>query len=781
MFRKQRSRSLIQHEPSIASAMSQPHSHPTLSARRILVRGTVQGVGFRPFIYRLAARHHVSGWVRNSEAGVDIHAEGNPRALDTFLADLNRTPPPAAAIVQLCVRSTEPEGCRGFEIRPSGHVSAPTVRISPDLPVCDDCLAELDDPADRRFQYAYINCTNCGPRYSIIASLPYDRCNTTMAPWSLCGPCLTEFESPDDRRFHAQPTACPDCGPNYLLVELCPAHERQTLRAMRAIERAAELLREGRIVAVKGIGGYHLACDATNAQAVDALRKRKFRKEKAFAVMVRDLQHARQYASLSSLHEALLTDVARPIVIAPGKITLPGVAPESEDLGIMLPYAPIHHLLFRRRAPSPMVLTSANRSSEPIAFEDHDAAERLHGIADAFLIGERPIRRRVDDSVVTVQSNRAFMMRRSRGYAPAIVAKLPVQDPILALGSDLKNTIALIVRGEVIVSQHVGDLEDHGAQVSFQDTVRDLLDMYAVDPGSVTVAHDLHPQFHSTRFANRFGAARAVAVQHHHAHVAGVLAEHELLDERVIGVALDGTGYGTDGAIWGCEFFVGGLSCGWTRCASLRPFLLPGGDAAAKYPVQAAAGLLAQLERIPEMSGAPFRFPPRYRTAMAMVARDFRCFRSTSAGRLFDAAAALLGFAGENTYEAQAAMWLEQLARQTAGHAPYPFPDLDFRRLLEALISDRLAGRAPREIAYAFHHAVADAVAAKARQLATRHGVDTIALSGGVFQNRLLFELLDKQFQQSPELVVLTNRAVPVNDGGLCVGQAAMAALSPRI
>ena len=480
------------------------------------------------------------------------------------------TPP---VIAQFLVREVEPEGCRAFQIRASEREGLPITRILPDLAVCRDCLGELRDPADRRFGYPYINCTNCGPRYSILWALPYDRANTTLAAWPLCPACRAEYESPLDRRYHAQPVACPACGPGYHLV----GAGGEELAAADPIRRAAELLRSGAIVAIKGIGGYHLAADASNAAAVRALRERKHRKEKAFAVMVRDLEEARRWSHLTAAHERLLLDVARPIVLADMRGRLEGVAPESDSLGLMLPYAPLHHLLFDAGCPSPLVLTSGNRSSEPIAYCDEMALEQLAGIADAQLVGERPIARRVDDSVVTVRDGAPMMIRRARGFAPGVVCNLPAQRPILALGSDLKNAITLVVAGQAIVSQHIGDLDDFGTEQAFRATVRDLLAMYDLKPGDVLVAHDRHPQFKSTQFAMEFPAAQRVAVQHHRAHVASVLAEHELLEEKVIGVALDGVGYGDDGTIWGGEFFVGTVATGFERSTNLRAARMPGG------------------------------------------------------------------------------------------------------------------------------------------------------------------------------------------------------------
>jgi hydrogenase maturation protein HypF len=732
------------------------------------VHGVVQGVGFRPFVYRLARSHDLRGWVLNAGEGVQIHVEGDATAVDHFVQALKSQPPPASHIADVELALAEPQGFADFEIRESEAEGAPTVRISPDLPVCAACLEELFSSTDRRRGYPYINCTDCGPRYSIILALPYDRPRTTMRDWPMCPRCAAEYDDPSDRRFHAQPVACPDCGPHVLLGED---------RDENAIREAVRRLGAGEILAVKGIGGYHLACDAFNPAAVAALRERKFRKKKPFALMVKDLDVARRLVELSPDAESMLTSLQRPVVLAPAREELPGVAPENGDLGVMLPYAPLHYLLFAYGAPYVLVMTSANRSSEPIAYEDDEAMERLAGIADAFLIGERPIARRVDDSVCTVTSLGPAVLRRARGYAPGAVARLPGASPILALGGDLKNTITLVVNGEAFVSQHLGDLGNYDAFRAFQETVRDLTAMYEVDWDELRIVHDQHPEYVSSLFAQSLSSEK-IEVQHHRAHVASVLAEHGALDHRVLGVAFDGTGYGDDGAIWGSEFFSGSVREGFDRIAHLRPAVLPGGDAAARHPIQAAAGFLAEIESLPDLTVAPFDFPRRYLQARELIEKHLRTFPTTSAGRLFDTAAALLGFTREISSEGQAAIWLEHLARGADGELEeYPMPfsgeDLDFRPLLAAVIEDRKAGRPVPEIARAFHYGLAAGIVRAVFELANREGLDTVVLSGGVFQNRLLLDRLAGLLQKS--MTVWTNRDVPANDGGLSLGQAALA------
>lgn len=747
------------------------------AAWSIHVRGIVQGVGFRPFVVRLAQRHAVAGWVLNDGNGVELHVEGIDEALPAFLHDLKTQPPLAARIESIDVAPVPPAGFRQFIIRASQHGQTPTTRISPDLPVCAACLKELFDPANPRFHYPYLNCTGCGPRYSVILALPYDRLNTTMKDWAMDELCAAQYQDVTDRRYHAQPIACPHCGPHLLLCEEIGA---RTHGDEAALQRTARLLRQGHIVAIKGLGGYHLACDARNAAAVAALRTRKYRKEKPFAVMVPDVATARCLVHLGEDEAALLTSLPRPIVLAQAQTDLPGVAPGHCELGVMLPSTPVQHLLFALGAPEVLVMTSANRSSEPLAYDDDDALARLHGIADAFLMGERPIARRVDDSVTRCTALGPMLLRRARGYAPAAVATLPGTQPILAVGADLKNTITLVVNGQAMVSQHIGDLDHAAARQAFHETIRDLTTMYEVDGEHLLVVHDLHPEYAATMHAQSLPAARCMTVQHHRAHVASVLAEQGAWEEPVLGVSFDGTGYGDDGSIWGGEFFAGSLATGLERVAHLRPAWLAGGDAAARFPAQAAAGFLLQLGNLPDLSAAPFLLPARYRDGCRLIEAKLRCFPTTSVGRLFDTAAALLGFTRAITYEGQAAIWLEQLAQQEDDVAPYPFPfdgrELDFRPLLQAVIEDRLRARSLTAMARAFHEGVAYGLCEAITGLCHRHALSTVVLSGGVFQNALLLHAVNARMRHWP-LRIWTNHAVPSNDGGISLGQAAWAAV----
>jgi hydrogenase maturation protein HypF len=751
------------------------------SACSIRVRGVVQGVGFRPFVYRLARANTLAGWVLNGEQGVEIFLEGAEKSLLAFVQNLKSEPPPASSITEIEIHRADPIGLSGFTIRESHRRDRLTVRITPDLPVCDACLRELFDPADKRYRYPYINCTSCGPRYTVVRRLPYDRVNTTMRDWPLDDYCAAQYHDPENRRFDAQPVACPACGPSYYLHR----GDEDEQGSDDSIRLAAQLLGSGSILAVKGLGGYHLACDASNAASVTALRERKFRKEKPFAVMARDLEIARDLVELSGEAEKLLTSTACPIVLAPAKTNLnwvaPGVAPENNKLGVMLPYTPLHHLLFAADAPEVLVMTSANRSSEPIAYEDEEARERLSGIADAFLIGERPIARRVDDSVARDGVFGPVIIRRARGYAPGAVASLPTTRPILAVGADLKNSVTLVVDGQAFMSQHIGDLTHYESLRAFQETIQDLISMYEVRPNELLVVHDSHPQYFSTSHALTLDVTQRHAVQHHRAHIASVLAERGEFETRIVGVSFDGTGYGDDGSIWGGEIFVGSIKDGFKRVAHLRPAALPGGDAAAEYPVQAGAGFLAQLESLPNLTAPPFNFPQRYLQAIDLVQKNFRTFSTTSIGRLFDAAAALLGFTREVTFEGQAAMWLEQLACSVAVIEPYPFPyvehELDFRPLVESIVRDRFRGRSPAEIARAFQFGLARGLCDAVVSICKSYDLNHVVLSGGVFQNELLLKDM-KSVLEDERVELWTNHAVPPNDGGISLGQAAMAAFA---
>jgi hydrogenase maturation protein HypF len=746
------------------------------TARLLRVAGVVQGVGFRPFVYRIAQASALSGWVANTNEGVEILIEGADRNLERFVQELKTQHPPGACITALEIHPAESTGLEQFTILETQRKNKPTTRISPDLPVCDACLRELFDPQNRRYHYPYINCTDCGPRYSIIRSLPYDRPNTTMRQWQLDDYCSRDYHDVLNRRFHAQPIACPACGPTYYLY----FRGECIKNGDASILHAARLLNCGVIVAIKGLGGYHLVCDARNPTVVRTLRRRKYRKEKPFALMVKDLQTARELIEIQPETEALLTSVARPIVLARATAQLPDVAPENQELGVMLPYTPLHHLLFAVGAPKALVMTSANRSSEPIAYKDEEALRILSEIADAFVIGERAIARRVDDSVVRAGAFGPVVLRRSRGFAPSAVATLPTQLPILAVGADLKNSVALIVDGQAFVSEHIGDLDHYECRVAFDHTIHGLLSMYGLDLRDVLVVHDAHPDYISSSYVREL-TPNSRAVQHHRAHIASVLAERGCPETPAIGISFDGTGYGDDGTFWGGEIFAGSIASGFNRVARLRPALLPGGDGAARYPVQAAAGFLSQLDRVPDLTKGPFYFPGLYRNSVQMIRSRVRTFTTTSVGRLFDTAAALLGFTRMNTFEGQGAIWLENNARASRNVESYSFPfidnELDFRPLLEALIADRAHGRNPQDIARAFQLGIAQGTCDAIHCLCRTQSINTVVLSGGVFQNDLLLNDIKYLLAGQP-IQIWTNHAVPPNDGGISLGQAALAAFN---
>lgn len=762
-------------------------------AIKVRVEGVVQGVGFRPFVYTLAKSHNLSGWVLNDEQGVEIFLEGARGDLDAFVASLQERAPQAARLDSIRTEAVQVQGCSQFEIVESRSGDRITTRISPDLAVCSDCLADLNNPSDFHYEYPYVNCTNCGPRFSIIKALPYDRSTTTMASWSICERCRQGYENPLDRRFHAQPVACGSCGPGYYF-QLSSTEEK--IWGVEGIKSCVEFIRQGKIVAVKGIGGYHLVLDASNRASLLALRERKFRRDKPFALMAADLDLALELVELTDTAAGVLAGVARPIVLAAQRETslyrrapqldLSLVAPDNGDLGVMLPYTPLHHLLFKYGAPPVLVMTSANRSSEPIAFEDEEAKTVLEGIVDGYLIGERPIHRRMDDSILSVGSFGIQVLRRGRGLAPEAVARLPVSKPFLALGADLKNTITLSVDGQCFVSQYIGDLEHESCYEAFQSTAADFLSMYKVPADRLTVVFDQHPQYLSGRFAERLEAAEKIAVQHHRAHIASVLAEHNLYDEPVLGLAFDGTGYGDDGSIWGGEFLKGSLKNGFERVGSLSPTRLVGGDAAAKWPLQALAGFLLEVEGLEvDFCARPFNLPAkRFRLAKQLAEKNLHCFPTTSVGRLFDAAAALCGFDGEQSFEAQAAVWLEHKARLgDPSCGPYPFAfnklerELQWQEALAAMIKERMKGVGVAELSRSFHLGLAVGAAGAAEVLCRDFQLATVVLSGGVMQNLLLLELLEKQLGGAG-LRVLVNRRVPANDGGISLGQAAMAAFS---
>ncbi len=768
---------------------------------RARVRGTVQGVGFRPFVYRLAHEEALGGYVLNDQHGVLLEVEGSGARIGRFMARLVDQLPPLASIDEITAETLPTAGENDFRIAVSSAGGTPDALVTADSATCADCLAELFDPADRRHRYPFTNCTNCGPRFTIVRGVPYDRPLTTMAAFAMCDACRREYDDPADRRFHAQPNACPACGPH---LSLLAADDRRDLAGEEdPVRAAARLLADGAILAVKGLGGYHLACDATNAEAVSSLRGRKHREEKPLALMIRSVEAARGLCALGLDEERLLSESACPIVLAPrraevrvdGHTPADAVAPGAPELGCMLPYTPLHHLLLSDvcdvtgREPV-FVMTSGNVSDEPIAYRDPDALERLATIADAFLVHDRPIQTRTDDSVVRVTRDAGgmphpAMLRRSRGYVPARLA-LPIAcpRPVLACGAEQKNTFCVAKGSRAWVSHHIGDLEHAATLRAFQEGIGHFEQLFAVTPE--LVAYDLHPGYLSTSYALERDGVAQVGIQHHHAHLAACLAENGLV-EPAVGVIFDGTGYGTDGTVWGGELLVGDLR-GFERVGSLRAVPMPGGTAAIRQPWRMARSWVAEAldEHVPPV-------PARLRgavsgarwDAMSQVAGHAQLSpMTTSMGRLFDAVGALCGVRAEISYEGQAAVELEALAARTAGDARYALEvgarledglRLDPRSMLRAVLADLDAGVAVEVVAAGFHAAVAEGSAAAAARAASERGLGTIVLSGGVFQNRLLLESMTDRLTRAG-LRVLVPQRLPVNDGGISYGQAAIAA-----
>ncbi len=755
---------------------------------QIRVTGLVQGVGFRPFVYRLAHQLDLSGWVRNDGEGVEIAVEGERPQVMSLIERLQSERPALARVEKVTHELTEEiTGMLGFCIVESQSGKVKT-GIAPDMAICPDCLAELFDPANRRYRHPFINCIHCGPRYTLTARLPYDRANTSMADFAQCAACQSEYDTPTTRRFHAQPNACPECGPRLSLFD----GQWHPVATDDPVAATAERIRAGEVVAVKGIGGFHLVCDARNAATVARLRSGKQREEKPFAVMVLNTPSARRYAQFREQDAALLETGERPVVLlrrsAACDTELQGIAPGLPSIGLMLPYTPLHYLLFhellgrpagkdwlRQATPLALVMTSANPGGEPLVKDDVEARESLSGLADAFLTHDRDILHRCDDSVMKWQGNAPVFIRRARGYTPRRIA-LPFSGPsVLACGAWLKNTVCLTRGNDAFVSQHIGDLDHAGTRHMLDESVAYLCDILDVQPKAV--AHDLHPDFYSTQFAQSYAAQRSLpvfAVQHHHAHIAAVCAEHRIT-EPVLGLALDGVGLGSDGSAWGGELLrVEGTDC--RRLGHLAPLIMPGGDRAAREPWRMAAAALFDMQRGEEIV---HRFPAQEGAAMVtdMLQRRLNCVATTSMGRLFDAAAGLLGVNEIQGYEGQAAMLLEGLAdrhgkvaslplgyKQTAGN------ELDFHPLLVALADCKDAAWG----AALFHATVAEGLCAWVQRAAAVSGINHIAFAGGCFLNGVITNALTDSLS-AQGLRVLTAQQLPPNDGGISLGQASVA------
>jgi len=780
--------------------MSKPGTGAAVKRRRIVITGRVQGVGCRPFLHRLAGSLGLTGCVWNDTTGVTIEVQGPAEKIESFLGCLRtgRGPVKLPAMLEIATcRSVEIDGIpdeKEFVITTSRRQGPAVSQVAPDTATCADCLREMNDPGDFRYRYPFINCTNCGPRYSIVKTIPYDRPNTTMSGFEMCPACRAQYADTADRRFHAQPVACPACGPSVELTD----NTGQTLesRSHAAIAQTAEMLRQGRIVAIKGIGGFHLAVDAFNDAAVLRLRERKRRDHKPFAMMARSIDTIRRYAEVDDIAESLLKSPQSPIVLLDRKknaptddfaAIAPSVARGTAALGFMLPYAPLHHLLFAQEAIEVLVMTSGNISEEPLICDNQQALERLGSVADAFLNHNRDIYRQVDDSVVHIIDRHPAMLRRSRGYVPApVLMETPCHTDIFAAGADLKNTFCLVKGNQLILSEHIGDLADALVYRHYTASVRHLRGLFEVAPA--VVACDLHPGYLSTQYARSFGTGRVVAVQHHWAHIASVLAEFNC-PERVIGIVADGTGYGTDGAIWGCECLIASLA-GFERIGHLMYYPLPGGDKAAREPVRPIMGLLKMLSgdnfHLYQYKDILGRIEPdqtKVELIAQQLARNVNTVETSSLGRLFDAVACLAGLGNRNHFEAQLPMALESVVDESVGDRYTGVIEsgsngtllLDVRIMLRELTDDLRMGASAGTVAAKFHNCLAQAMLDFALRARKKHHLDTVALSGGVFCNRYLTSRLITMLKEN-DFSVLFKRRVPANDGGIALGQAAIAA-----
>jgi hydrogenase maturation protein HypF len=754
---------------------------------QIKVQGVVQGVGFRPYVYQLASRYDLKGWVCNTSEGVRIEAEGAPTAIERFLQALPAEAPPRAMIEELIIERTiqeDREVYSIFEIVDSRTEEGKYQIVSPDIGICPDCLKEILDPGNRRYRYPFTNCTNCGPRFTIIEDIPYDRPLTTMRNFEMCPECRKEYEDPFNRRFHAQPNACPRCGPSLTLLD----GNGNAIDGRDSIAMASRLVGEGKIVAVKGLGGFLLACDATNESVVRLLRQRKHRATKPFAVMLVSLDEARGYCTVSGKEAEILSMPASPIVlldINDNAAMAPSVAPGLKHLGVMLPYTPLHHLLLRD-CRLPLVMTSGNFSEEPIAKDNNEALQRLSGIADYFLVHNRDIYSRYDDSVVMAERGDLQVVRRARGYAPYPIHLSSKVEQTLGCGAELKNTFCLTRDRYAFVSQHIGDMENLETFEHFEKTVALYQKLFRIEP--TIIAHDLHPDYLATKYAQERAAqspgVRLVPVQHHYAHIVSGMVDNGV-SSPVIGVAFDGTGYGTDGNIWGGEFLIADYR-GFTRAGHLEYLPLPGGDLAVKKPYRAALGYVISLLGEEAVEGlAPFRDldPEEIKIIKRQVTGLFNAPLTSSCGRLFDAVSALMGVRVEIDYEGQAAIELEALAADAAEESQgYGFAVVEgdesftikLGDLFSGIASDLKKGMAKPVMATKFHNTIAIMITQTCQSLAEKTGIGQVVLSGGVFQNRLLLRKAVNRLE-SAGLEVLTHRQVPCNDGGISLGQAVAA------
>jgi hydrogenase maturation protein HypF len=741
---------------------------------KIHITGAVQGVGFRPFVYRLAEEAGLRGYVLNDINGVLIEAEGEKSELDRFLIRVDREKPVLSKIYSMRHSFFEGTCHKDFEIRESEGNGDRRLSILPDIAICEECSKEIDDPDDRRFEYPFTNCTNCGPRFTIIDDIPYDRQSTSMKTFKMCPECWTEYNHVLDRRFHAQPDACHSCGPWVTLYD-----SKGNLMSDKdgAIESAVNLIKEGDIVAIKGVGGYHLLCDAMNEDAVVRLRRRKQREEKPMAVMFPDMEGIKAEAIINDLEERAINSVEKPIVIVQkkeGNSLARSVSARNSTMGVFLPYTPLHRIMLRKLN-SPVIATSANMTDEPIASDEKDAFARLEGIADGFLAHNREIVRRCDDSVVRITAQRQMPVRRSRGFAPLpVVLPFKLKAPVLALGAYMNNTIAVGIDDKVYLSQHIGDLETPLAAEFYEETIDDFLRLFDIEPE--IVVSDLHPGYYSTKLGERRFGDRLKKVQHHYAHILSCMAENDMPeDAQVIGMAFDGTGYGTDNTIWGGEVMIASYK-GFERAFHLQPYKLPGGDMAVKEPRRTALSLLYSTfgEKVLEMECA--ELPEKEKLFLIeMMKKDMNSPLTTSMGRLFDGVASMIGLIHKISYHAQAAIALEQLALRSNASGSYPVvvksSMIGHMPLIKGIMDDISSEMPKEDIARKFHNTVVDIILAAAGSLRDETGISAVALSGGVFQNALLLESAFGRLNEKG-FTVLIHQTVPSNDGGISLGQA---------
>ncbi len=754
----------------------------TADGLKVWIRGIVQGVGFRPFIFNLAETLGLKGWVKNTSSGVEIEVAGSPSALERFIETIRQNPPPLARIDALTFEPISGNGFLTFEIRESQPEAGAYIPVSPDVAICPDCRRELFDPQDRRYRYPFINCTNCGPRFSIIQDIPYDRPNTSMAGFDLCPDCCAEYENPRDRRFHAQPVACPVCGPSIWFE----ANGERLSAGEEALGTARSWLREGKVLAVKGLGGFHLACDASNRAAVAELRRRKKRSDKPFALMAFDTAAISKHCLVTAGEEALLVSHQAPIVLLQKRAesnVAPETAPGLNRLGFMLPYTPLHLLLLEPEPgfPDVLVMTSGNLSEEPIAYRDEESRERLGSLADGFLLHNRPIHMRVDDSVVETALGASYSLRRARGYAPDPMSLPRRCRPLLATGAELKNSFCLARDHYAFLSHHIGDMENYETLRSFEEGIAHFEKLFRVQPERI--ACDLHPGYLATRYAQERAKREGlplINVQHHHAHLAACLADNGWdTDEPVIGLTFDGTGYGTDGAIWGGEVLIGGYASA-ARRFHLAYVPQPGGDSAVRKPARMALAHLMAAGLDWEADLPPVRALCEEERGLlrAQIERKINAPLTSSMGRLFDATSALIGVRQEATYEGQAAIELEALAEPTE-HGWYAFHTdnerIDPAPVWQALLSDWRAGLSLPVLSARFHNSITRLAVELCRQARSESGANTVALSGGVWQNRFLLERTVPALE-AEGLRVLVHRQVPANDGCIALGQVMVAA-----